>query len=70
MQLYVAIIASLLLRLFKDKYAKAHQASIKHLMARLKVALLAPLNLTDTAKPPPRCPRLRPPNPQTGLVFS
>jgi hypothetical protein len=70
MQLYVAIIAFLLLRLFKDKYAKAHQASIKHLMARLKVALLAPLNLTDTAKPPPRCPRIRPPNPQTELAFS
>lgn len=69
-QLYVAIIAFLLLRMFKDKYAKARQVRTIHLLARLKVALLNPVDLTDTAKPPPRSPMLRPQKPQLELVFS
>ena len=63
-QLYVALIAFLLLRLLKETYAKAHKGSLKDLMTRMKVALLQPLDLTGRQKPPPRPPALRPPKPQ------
>jgi hypothetical protein len=66
-QLYVALIAFLLLRVLKHTYAKAHKGSIKDLMARLKVALLDPIDLTDRARPSPKPPSLRPPKPQLEL---
>lgn len=69
-QLYVAVIAFLLLRLFKDTYARAHTGSVKNLLARLRVALLQPLDLTRRAKPPPANPKLRPPPAQLQLILA
>lgn len=69
-QLYVALIAFLLLRLFKDTYARTHNGSVKDLMARLRVALLDPLDLTDRAKPPPGNPKLRPQTRQLQLTLA
>jgi IS4 transposase len=69
MQLYTAIIAFLLLRLFTEKYATAYKAGIKYLMARLKVAWLDPLDLSDRQKPPPTSPTRRPPKQQLEIVF-
>lgn len=69
-QLYVALIAFLLLRLLKDTCAKAHKGTLKDLMARLKVALFNPLDLSGRQKPKPRPPCLRPPKPQLELQLA
>lgn len=69
-QLHVALIAFLLLRLMKQTRAKTHRGSIKDLLARLKVALLNPLDLTGRQKPPPKPPRLRPQRPQLELKLA
>ena len=69
-QLYVALIAFLLLRVLKHTHAKPHKGTIKELMARLKVALLHPIDLTDRAKPPPKPPGRRPPPPQLDLKLA
>lgn len=66
-QLYVALIAFLLLTLLKHTHARSHKGSVKDLMARLRVALLNPIDLSNRAKPPPGNPRLRPPTPQLEL---
>ena len=66
-QIYVALIAFMLLRLFKQSHAKSHKAALSALLARLKVALLDPFNLSNKAKPPPRPPHKRKPNPQLKL---
>lgn len=64
LQIYVALIAFLLLRLFQNRLAAASAASAKTLIARLKVALFDRLDLTGRAKPPPTGPKMRPPSPQ------
>jgi hypothetical protein len=64
MQIYVALIAFFLLRMFQDGPASSHKAGAKALMARLKGALLQAFDLTNRAKPPPQPPNKRPPNPQ------
>ena len=69
-QLYVALIAFLLLRMLKDTCAKAHKGTLKDLMARLKVALFNPLDLSARQKPKPRPPRLRPTKPQLELKLA
>ena len=66
-QIYIALIAFMLLRLFKQRHARAHKASVKTLMARLRVCLLDPFDLTRGAKPPPRPPQKRRPSPQLQL---
>jgi putative transposase len=66
-QLYVALIAFLLLRMLKRTHARPHRGSAKDLLARLKVALLNPIDLTGQTRPPPKPPRLRPPAPQLEL---
>lgn len=63
-QIYIALIAFLLLRLFRQTYAKSHNAGPKTLVARLKVALFGRFDLTNRPKPPPRHPRQLPPCPQ------
>jgi len=68
-QLYVALVAFLLLRMLKLTHAASHKGSVKDLMARIKVALLDPIDLTDRTKPPPRNPRRRPPQPQLQLYL-
>jgi putative transposase len=69
-QLYTALIAFLLLKLLKESPARTHKGSLKDLMARLKVALLHPLDLTGRQKPPPKPPRLRPQRPQMELQLA
>ncbi len=64
MQIYVAMIAFFLLRLFQQGPASSHKAGAKALMARLRGALLQAFNLTNQTKPPPQAPTKRPPNPQ------
>jgi putative transposase len=66
-QIYAALIAFLLLRLFHATFACSYKENAKALLARLKVALLEPLDLTLRSKPPPRPPQCRPPGPQYAL---
>ena len=63
-QIYIALIAFLLLRMFRQTYAKSHGKGPKVLIARLKVALFGRFDLTNREKPPPRHPRQLPPSPQ------
>ena len=66
-QIYIALIAFLLLRLFRHTYAKSHAAGAKVLIARLRIALFGGFDLTNRSKPPPRHPRQLPPSPQMAL---
>jgi putative transposase len=66
-QIYAALIAFLLLRLFHATFARSYKESAKTLLARIKVALLEPLDLTERTKPPPRPPQCRPASPQFAL---
>lgn len=64
-QIYVALIAWLLLRLFRNAIAPAGHA--KSLLVRLKTAILEPFNLVNHAKPPPRRPGPENTSPQLEL---
>ena len=66
-QIYAALIAFLLLRLFHATYARSYKEGAKALLARIKVALLEPLDLTLHSKPPPRPPQCRSQSPQFAL---
>jgi putative transposase len=68
-QIYLALIAFLLLRLLHHGAARAFRAGTALLLAQIKIALFAPLRLAHTATPPPRPPALRPPQPQTSFAF-
>ncbi|MNC85095.1 Transposase DDE domain protein [compost metagenome] len=68
-QIYVALIAFLLLRLLHSGLARAFKSSTALLRIHLKIALFAPLRLLQSAKPPPKPPILRPPNPQSSFAF-
>lgn len=67
-QIYIALIAFLLLRLFRQTHASSYADNAKGLIARLKVALFGAFNLTNRTPPPPTHPSQRPPSPQ--LAFS
>lgn len=64
-QIYVALIAFLLLRMLRHTHAIGH--SPKAIVARIRVALLSRLDLSGRAKPPPIQPAKRHPNPQLAL---
>ncbi len=68
-QIYVALIAFLLLRLLHHGAARACKAATALLLAQIRIALFAPLRFPAPAKPPPLPPQLRPPNPQTCFSF-
>lgn len=68
-QIYVALIAFLLIRMLRQTCAKG-QNSAKALIARIRVALFAPINLTNRCKSPPRHPATLPPSPQLALNLS
>jgi putative transposase len=68
-QIYVALIAFMLLRILHHTAARGFKASTALLLAQIKIALFGPLNLRKTAKPPPKPPALRPPGPQPSLAF-
>lgn len=63
-QIYVAIIAFCLLRLFQNAFAPSRKRGPKAILTRLKVAIFSPFDLTENAPPPPKPPQLRPPPPQ------
>jgi len=68
-QIYVALIAFMLLRILHHTAARGFKASTALLLTQLKIALFSPLRLRTTPKPPPKPPALRPPNPQACLAF-
>ncbi|CAN5195385.1 hypothetical protein BH10PSE12_BH10PSE12_36140 [soil metagenome] len=65
-QLYVAFIAFLLLRLFRHMSARGH--SLKALLDRVGVALFSRFDISNRAKHPPTQPAKLPPSPQ--LAFN
>lgn len=69
LQIYVALIAFLLLRLLHHAAARAFKAPTSLLLSQLKLGLFAPLRLNPTAKPPPKPPSQRPQNPQAAFLF-
>ena len=70
LQIYVALIAFMLLRILHQTAARSLKASTALLLARLKIALFQPFDLRKTHKPPPRPPCRRPPHPQFTLAFA
>ena len=68
-QIYVALIAFMLLRILHHTVARGFKASTALLLTQLKIGLFSPFNLRKTAKLPPKPPALRPPNPQACLAF-
>lgn len=68
-QIYVALIAFMLLRILHHTAARSFRSATALLLVRLKTSLFAPLNLRQYAKPSPRPPTLRPRHPQYGFAF-
>ena len=67
-QIYAALIAFCLLRLFQKTHASSHKDGAKSLIARLRVALFHPFDLSQRKVGRPRPPQCRTPSPQ--LAFS
>jgi putative transposase len=67
-QLYVAPIAFLLLRMFRQASAANH--SDKAILSRLSLALFGRFDISGRAKPPPRQPAALPPTPQLAFNLS
>ena len=63
-QIYVALIAYLLLRMLRQTCAASQRHAPKALITRIKVALFHRLDLSGRAKPPPTPPAKRPLTPQ------
>jgi putative transposase len=68
-QIYLALIAFMLLRILHHTAARGFKATTALLLTQLKIGLFSPFNLRKTARPPPKPPSLRPPNPQARLAF-
>jgi putative transposase len=68
-QIYVALIAFMLLRILHHTAARGFKASTTLLLTRLKIALMSPFKLTGKTVQPPLPPDLRPPSPQASLAF-
>lgn len=68
-QIYVALIAFLLLRMLRHTHAASQRDGLKPLVARIRVALFSRLDLSGRAKPPPTQPAKLPPNPQMVLAL-
>ena len=69
-QIYIALIAFMLLRLFRQTHASSYTESSKALVARLKVALFGTFTLANQAIGPPRHPNQLPPSPQLTLALA
>jgi IS4 transposase len=69
LQIYVALIAFLLLRILHHTAARSFKDSTALLLTRLKLGWFSPLSLCQYATPPPKPPALRPPNPQNCFAF-
>jgi putative transposase len=68
-QIYVALIAFMLLRILHHTAARSFKAGTALLLAQIKIGLFSPLRLAKTAKPPPKPPAWRPANPQACFAF-
>lgn len=68
-QIYAALIAFLLIRMLRHSCGNKN-ANAKTLIARIKVALFAPIDLSNRCKSPPRQPAQLPMPPQFSLNFS
>ena len=68
-QIYVALIAFMLLRILHNTAARALKASTALLLAQIKIALFQPLDLRRPRTRPPRGPVHGPPPPQCCLLF-
>ena len=69
-QIYVALIAFLLLRILHQTSARSFKDSTALLLTRLKLGWFNPLSLCQHATPPPKPPALRPCGPQACLAFA
>ena len=68
-QIYVALIAFLLLRILHQTAARSFKDSTGRLLARLQTAWFNPLSLGPHATPPPRPPSRHTPSPQACFTF-
>ena len=68
-QIYIALIAFLLLRILHQAADCSFKHSTTKLLTRLKLSWCSPLDLCNHATPPPKPPAERPPSPQACLVF-
>lgn len=68
-QIYVALIAFMLLRMLHHTAARAFKNSTALLLTQLKLGLFGPFSLRQTNTPPPQPPAWRPPNPQPRFAF-
>ena len=66
-QIYVALIAFLLLRILREGAAASHHHGPKALFTRIKVAMFNTLDLSGRCKPPPTQPQKMPRSPQLAL---
>ena len=70
LQIYVALIAFLLLRILHRTAARSFKDSTTLLLTRLKLCWFSPLSFSQHATPPPKPPALRPSGPQACLAFA
>jgi hypothetical protein len=68
-QIYVALIAFMLLRILHHTAARAYQDSTALLLTHIKFTLFSPLNLCHSQTAPPKPPALRPASPQACFAF-
>jgi putative transposase len=68
-QIYVALIAFMLLRILHHTAARAFKKTTALLLTHLKLGLFGPFSLCQTNTPPPQRPASRPPNPQSRFAF-
>jgi putative transposase len=68
-QIYVALIAFMLLHILHHTAARAFKNSTALLLTHLKLGLFGHFNLCQVATPPPKPPTWRPPNPQIRFAF-
>jgi putative transposase len=68
-QIYVALIAFMLLRILHHTAARAYKDSTALLLTHIKCGLFSPFSLCQSKTPPPKPPALRPTSPQTCFVF-
>jgi hypothetical protein len=66
-QILVALIAFVLLHLYRTNVARSHKGGASAFLARLRVGLFDRLDLTGRARQLPRPPQTRPPSPQLSL---
>jgi putative transposase len=68
-QIYVALIAFMLLRILHQTAVRGGKTSTALLLAQIKIGLFRPLDMRNAHKPPPRPPYRRPPYPQLNLAL-